>query len=99
VQVNPNSLNVHILAPEKNALIPTEQLSTGTRDLIYLILRMGITQLMSNSGEKLPLLLDDPLVEFDASRQKSALGYLRNLSDQTQILLFTKDAYFGENAQ
>jgi uncharacterized protein YhaN len=52
---------------------------------------MGITQLMSSSGEKLPLLLDDPLVEFDSTRQKAALEYLKNLSGQTQLFLFTKD--------
>ena len=91
VNIDPKSLNVHVLAPEKNALVPTEQLSTGTRDLIYLILRMGIAQLMSNSGEKLPLLLDDPLVEFDHPRQQASLAYLKELSSQNQVLLFTKD--------
>jgi len=91
VKIDPNSLSVQVLAPERNELVDTVQLSTGTRDLIYLVLRMGITQLMSNSGEKLPLLLDDPLVEFDATRQKATLEYLKNLSSQTQILLFSKD--------
>jgi len=91
VKIDPNTLGVRVLSPEVNELVPTEQLSTGTRDLIYLILRMGITQLMSASGEKLPLLLDDPFVEFDAVRQKAALEYLKNLAGQTQILLFTKD--------
>lgn len=91
VKIDPNSLSVRVLAPERNELVDTAQLSTGTRDLIYLVLRMGITQLMSSSGEKLPLLLDDPLVEFDSTRQKAALEYLKNLSGQTQLFLFTKD--------
>jgi DNA repair exonuclease SbcCD ATPase subunit len=91
VKIDPNSLSVRILSPERNELVDTAQLSTGTRDLIYLVLRMGISQLMSSSGEKLPLLLDDPLVEFDSLRQKGALEYLKDLSNQTQVLLFTKD--------
>jgi uncharacterized protein YhaN len=91
VKIDPNSLSVRVLSPERNELVDTAQLSTGTRDLIYLVLRMGISQLMSSSGEKLPLLLDDPLVEFDSLRQKGALEYLRDLSHQTQVLLFTKD--------
>ncbi|MEI7844297.1 MAG: AAA family ATPase [Chloroflexota bacterium] len=91
VKIDPNSLNVQVLAPERNELVETPLLSTGTRDLIYLVLRMGIAQLMSNSGEKMPLLLDDPFVEFDSIRQKAALDYLNNLSDKAQIFLFTKD--------
>ena len=93
VKIDPNSLSIRILAPERKELVETAQLSTGTRDLIYLVLRMGITQLMSNAGEKLPLLLDDPLVEFDAIRQKTALDYIKKLSEETQILLFTKDTH------
>ena len=91
VIIDPNSLNVSVFSPEKKEKVQTEQLSTGTRDLIYLMLRIGIAQLMSNSGEKLPLLLDDPLVEFDDLRQQSSLEFIQKLAEQTQILLFTKD--------
>ena len=91
VKIDPNSLGVNVLAPERKELVPTEFLSTGTRDLIYLVLRMGIAQMMSSSGEKLPLLLDDPLVEFDRPRQLSTLDFLKNISNQTQVLFFTKD--------
>jgi len=91
VKVDPNSLNVQVLAPERNEMVDTAQLSTGTRDLVYLVLRMGITQLMSSSGENLPLLLDDPFVEFDYPRQKAALSYLGTLAEKTQVVLFTKE--------
>lgn len=91
VKIDPSSLNVLVIAPEKNEIVHTQQLSTGTRDLIYLILRVGIAQMMSNSGEKLPLLLDDPFVEFDYFRQKAALEYVTELSQKTQIFIFTKD--------
>jgi uncharacterized protein YhaN len=95
-KIDPNSLDVQVLAPERNEFVDTTQLSTGTRDLIYLVLRIGLTQLMSTTGEKLPLLLDDPLVEFDAVRLKACLDYLKNLSTQTQILLFTKDDHIRD---
>lgn len=91
VRIDPSSLNVSVLTPERKEKVQTELLSTGTRDLIYLMLRMGIAQIMSNSGEKLPLLLDDPLVEFDYLRQQASLDFIQKLSEQTQILLFTKD--------
>lgn len=90
VRIDPSSLNVSVLTPERKIMVETEQLSTGTRDLIYLMLRIGIAQIMSNSGERLPLLLDDPFVEFDNFRQQTSLEYLQKLSEKTQILLFTK---------
>jgi len=46
---------------------------------------------MSSSGEGLPILLDDPLVEFDEGRQKATIQYLLELSNSTQIFFFTKD--------
>ena len=52
---------------------------------------VGLARLMSNAGEKLPLLLDDPLVQFDRNRQMQALEYLRQLAEDTQVFLFTKD--------
>ena len=94
VRIDPGSLSVSVISPERKEKVPTEQLSTGTRDLIYLMLRIGIAQLMSNSGENLPLLLDDPLVEFDVVRQRNAIKYFMEVSKKTQLLFFTKDESF-----
>ena len=93
VRVDPKSLAVFLTAPELEETIDVERLSTGTRDLVYLALRIGIAQLMSRTGEKLPLLLDDPLVQFDRDRQEEALEYLTLLAEQTQVFMFTKDAW------
>lgn len=91
VRVDPNSLELRVRSPERNDFVKVDYLSTGTRDLMYLILRVGLTKLMSSAGERLPLLLDDPLVQFDRERQSRALEYIRQLADETQVLLFTKD--------
>lgn len=91
VKIDPNSLEIQVLAPERKEWVEAKHFSTGTRDMIYLLLRVGIAQLMSTSGEKLPILLDDPLVEFDEKRQKAALDYIEKLARQTQVFLFTKD--------
>ena len=99
VKVDPNSLDVNVLAPEKNTFVPTELLSTGTRDLIFLILRMGIARMMSSSGESLPLLLDDPFVEFDSYRKQASLDFVIELASHTQILLFSKDQEIYEHLQ
>jgi len=91
VKIDPETLNVKVLSPERNEFVETSHLSTGTRDLIYFVLRLGITQLMSNSGEQLPLLLDDPLVEFDKLRTQAALMYMGKLVEKAQVILFTKE--------
>jgi len=96
VRVDPKSLAVFLTAPELGDTIGVERLSTGTRDLVYLTLRVGIAQLMSRTGEKLPLLLDDPLVQFDRDRQEEALEYLTLLAEQTQVFMFTKDEWMKD---
>ena len=44
VRVDPNSLTVLLTAPEHGNMISVDRLSTGTRDLVYLTLRVGIAQ-------------------------------------------------------
>lgn len=90
-RVNATSLAVSLLAPERNDEIGVERLSTGTCDLVYLILRMSIARLMSSTAERLPLLLDDPLVQYDRSRQVRAIDFLVQAAKETQVLFFTKD--------
>ena len=96
VRVDPKSLAVFLTAPELGDTIGVERLSTGTRDLVYLTLRVGIAQLMSRTGERLPLLLDDPLVQFDRDRQEEALEYLTLLAEQTQVFMFTRDEWMKD---
>lgn len=91
IKINPGNLNVSLVAPEIGKEVGVERLSTGTRDLVYLMLRLAIAQYMSRTGEKLPLLLDDPLVQFDKLRLENALEYLQQISQGTQVILFTKD--------
>jgi DNA sulfur modification protein DndD len=92
IRVSPDTLDVEVFSPEKKKFISTGVLSAGTRDLIYLTLRVGLARLMSNSGEKLPLLLDDPLVQYDSQRKHEALDYLISLAETTQVFLFSADS-------
>jgi DNA repair exonuclease SbcCD ATPase subunit len=89
--VDPETLIVRLLAPETQRWIYVDQLSTGTRDLVYLLLRFSIAQLMSHSGEPLPMLLDDPFVHCDRNRKANILTYLINQASDMQFILFTQD--------
>jgi uncharacterized protein YhaN len=68
---------------------PEWRLSKGTVDQIYLSLRLALIESLSSTGERIPMLLDDPLVNYDADRLERALEVLRELGDTTQILFFT----------
>ncbi|KMY67896.1 hypothetical protein AAU61_08575 [Desulfocarbo indianensis] len=66
-----------------------EALSRGTRDQLYLSLRLALAQEITSGGEPVPLLLDDPLVNFDDRRLAAALAMLAGLAGERQVLLFT----------
>ena len=60
-------------------------LSRGTKDQLYLALRLALCE----TNADCPIILDDALVTFDDERLGYALDYLRALAQERQILLFT----------
>ncbi|HJK97937.1 MAG TPA: hypothetical protein RMF84_11980, partial [Polyangiaceae bacterium LLY-WYZ-14_1] len=71
-------------------LLDVEALSDGTRDQLYLALRLATIERWVDGGrEPLPLVLDDTFVHFDSDRSRAALGVLGELSPKIQVLLFT----------
>ena len=91
VQIDNNDLQVRVTVPERTESVTPNLLSRGAQEQIYLLLRLGLTELMSSGRERLPLMLDDPLVNYDRARLTHGLEFLSDLSAQTQVLLFTKD--------
>ena len=65
--------------------------SEGTTDQIYLAMRIALADLIDKSNDPLPLLLDDVLVNFDATRRRLAIDYLKEHTHRTgrQIILLT----------
>jgi uncharacterized protein YhaN len=69
-----------------------EYLSDGTKNQLYLAIRLAICRLALPSppeGEMCPLILDDALDSFDDERAMQALKLLNELSGERQIILFT----------
>jgi uncharacterized protein YhaN len=64
-------------------------LSAGTRDQLYLALRLASIEQLSAARELMPLVMDDLLVHFDDDRAKAALQALGEFASVTQVLLFT----------
>ncbi|MGQ9770855.1 MAG: AAA family ATPase [Thermogutta sp.] len=67
-----------------------EELSRGTREQLFLSLRLAIVQRSAEQGIHLPLILDDVLVNFDSQRAQAACRTLRDFAERTgQVLLLT----------
>lgn len=96
VSIDHTDFQVRLEIPERALPVTPEHLSRGAQEQIYLLLRLGLTELMSSGRERLPLILDDPLVNYDRARLHHALDFLADLAAESQILLFTKDAEIAE---
>ena len=66
-----------------------EQLSRGTREQLYLTLRFGLIREFGEHAERLPVVVDEVLVNFDPQRAQAAAESFAILSDTNQVLVFT----------
>jgi uncharacterized protein YhaN len=65
-------------------------LSRGTSEQLYLALRFGLVErFVETSGEPLPIVMDDILVNFDDDRAALAARSIESLSETCQIIYFT----------
>ena len=87
VRVEGSTLSVW--SPTKGALLDAEhELSTGTRDQLYLAVRLAYLEALFPDNRP-PLLLDDPLVHCDPVRRAAVLRLLAAYAATGQVLLFT----------
>lgn len=74
-----------------------QDLSRGTKEQLYLALRLGYASnyskdkitLKPNGKVDLPLIIDDAFVNFDFTRTKNAIKCLKEFSKTNQILFFS----------
>jgi uncharacterized protein YhaN len=84
---------------DSNDPVLVDGLSDGTRDQLFLALRLaGIEQHLRSHGP-MPIAIDDVLVNFDDARAAATLKCLAELSKQTQVMLFTHHAHVVEIAK
>lgn len=81
------SLRVDLSSGES---LPLDVLSCGTREAVFLSLRLALAADFARRGIMLPLVLDDVLVNFDRQRAGAAAKVLCEFAEQGhQILVFT----------
>jgi hypothetical protein len=70
--------------------LPLDVLSQGTREAVFLSLRLALAAAYARRGALLPLVLDDVLVNLDVKRAKMAAEVLRDFANAGhQMMLFT----------
>ena len=79
-----------IVKTAQQKLLKTAELSDGTHDQVWLALRLAVIAEQAHlSTLRLPVILDDALVQFDDSRTTAAFTLLKKLSEQVQIIVMT----------
>jgi uncharacterized protein YhaN len=70
--------------------LPVKVLSRGTREQLFVSLRLALVATFARRGIHLPMILDDVFVNFDAGRTKIAASVLRDFAKQGhQLIVFT----------
>jgi len=70
--------------------LPLEVLSRGTREAVFIALRLSLAAAYARRGVMLPLILDDVLVNFDRTRAMHAARTLKTFAEMGhQVLMFT----------
>jgi hypothetical protein len=91
VSVDPADLSVRVKEARSGQWREAKLLSEGTREQIYLLLRVAMAQHLVTTGETAPLLLDEVTAQADSERKRQLLGVIHHLSLERQIVLFTHD--------
>ncbi|MBK1663035.1 hypothetical protein CKO38_13295 [Rhodospirillum rubrum] len=102
------SLGVHYGDEDRPTLVgiradggecPVTGMSEGTRDQLYLALRIATVERRLDSGEPLPFIADDLFVTSDEARTIPGLQALASLAARTQVLLFTHHRHVVDAAR
>jgi len=79
--------------------VTVEGMSSGTRDQLYLALRLASLEKYMESSEPMPFIVDDILVDFDDARSQAALNALASLAEGAQVILFTHHSRVVEQSK
>ena len=79
--------------------VPVAGMSAGQRHQLFLALRLASLERHFESGEPMPLVLDDLLVQLDDTSARAALMILSEIARTTQVLFFTHHDHLLEMAR
>lgn len=86
----PLANDILLVDTEDGKALPVEVLSRGTREQLFVSLRLALVAAFARRGIHLPMILDDVFVNFDAGRTKIAVSVLREFAREGhQLMVFT----------
>jgi len=97
-----DSVNTHprlICVRPDGAQLDVSGLSEGSRDQLYLALRLAALELQVEQGYAMPLIADDLFINFDDLRTAAGLRVLGDLSQSMQIVFLTHHDHLVPLAQ
>ncbi len=74
-------------------------MSSGTRDQLYLALRLATLESRLRNSEPMPFIVDDILINFDDARSRATLKVLADLGRRNQVILFTHHRQVVEDSR
>ena len=89
IRIDPDKFIVRARVPETGAIEELANLSAGTRDQVYLIIRIAMARIFAEGLELPPLLLDDPFAYWDETRIDRCIPILAENAFDAQTILFT----------
>ena len=90
-------LALSVKTQDQRAYKDVDNLSLGTRSLIYLLERLALARIIGGNAEPPPLLLDEALVHADRRRLRAAMDELGRLDHQ--VILFSKDETLADRVE
>lgn len=79
--------------------VEIEGMSEGTRDQLYLALRLAALELHLEKTIALPFIADDLFINYDDGRARAGLQALAKLSESTQVIFLSHHAHLVPVAQ
>jgi recombinational DNA repair ATPase RecF len=90
VRVDPEDLEVRV-RDAGGHWRTARQLSTGTAEQVYLLLRIVMADMLSAAGTSCPLILDDVFVQCDHLRTRALLEMLFDESAHRQVIVLSQE--------
>ena len=84
---------------ENGSRLTVDKMSSGTRDQMFLALRLATLTWRLQSDEPMPFIIDDILINFDDVRSRATLQILAELGEKNQVILFTHHRRIIEEAR
>jgi len=89
VEQTVDGTGIEVVSAPSGVRVPADALSRGTREQLYVCIRLGVAAAFAEAGTKLPLLLDDVFVNFDPVRADAVAAVIADFAKDHQVLLFT----------